>query len=177
MINTLYLAIIIKTYIPFSSGPIKSEDHILPAQCRNWDSWVPLRSDLNVFNDRPPLISWWRKNAATAEKDDHPWPRMVFASGHSQSVIHIRPYSHCKNSFQSWLRSYLTRWETPEAIMNPYPGPPISSEYQLRVAFGLQRGLQGQQLLLSSLPNALNPELICCFLHEALCENANVWII
>lgn len=57
LINTLYLTIIIKTYIPFSSRPIKSGDHIFPTPVSHQDSFVTLRFDLRNFNDGAPLIS------------------------------------------------------------------------------------------------------------------------
>lgn len=52
MINAWYLVIIIKKYVPFGSGPIKSQGRISPTQCLSEDSWVTLMSDLRVFNDR-----------------------------------------------------------------------------------------------------------------------------
>lgn len=99
MINTLYLAIIIKTYIPFSSGPIKSEDHILPAQCLSHDSWVTLRSDLRVFNDGPPLISWWRKKHSHYWKG---WPSKAQEDVCFRPLAICHPY-HAAFTLQKWL--------------------------------------------------------------------------
>lgn len=138
VINTLYLAIIIKTYIPFSSGTIKPEDHILPAQCLSWDSQVTLRTDLLVFNDRPPLISWWRKNAATAEKDDH---------RKAQDDVCFRPLSIC-HPYQATLTQQKHSPRVAVAIPHVLRGARGHNESLLgRLIPGLYPGYQLQEAL------------------------------
>lgn len=140
VINTLYLTIIIKTYIPFSSGSIKSEEHIFPTHCLTKTPFVTLRSDLYIFNDGAPLISWWCKNTATREKDDHLRLKSMFASGHLQSVISIShtciaetaPSDGCRPS------SYVERcqrqyWIPPEMVLLLH-----QSRHHLCEVFGLR---------------------------------------